>query len=175
VRAACSHPYPQVRRLDTAIPKRTVRWKNRSSQQIAPPVPPHPSPMNLGLPESCRRFPLSPSEGERAGVRGPPWGSGAQSAAVCRGVLSPRRGSHAVRRLSFPNVLALPTRGRRCSLSFGERAGVRGNESAKPPMAAVSQLLALGLRIGRRCQEWRAVPMSGGRISGKDERGRALC
>ena len=36
-----------------------------------------PSPLNLGSPESCRRFPLSPSEGERAGVRGPSSTSGA--------------------------------------------------------------------------------------------------
>src|ERR1039457_866187 len=40
-------------------------------------------PLNLGLPQSCRRFSLSPSEGERAGVRGPSWGSGAQSASEC--------------------------------------------------------------------------------------------
>src|ERR1035441_1205441 len=33
---------------------------------------------------------LSPSEGERAGVRGPSWGSGAQSTSKCRSVLSPR-------------------------------------------------------------------------------------
>jgi DNA-binding response OmpR family regulator len=39
-----------------------------------------PIPKNIGSPESCRRFPLSPSEGERAGVRGLTWGSGAQSA-----------------------------------------------------------------------------------------------
>ncbi|MGD0262633.1 MAG: aminotransferase class I/II-fold pyridoxal phosphate-dependent enzyme [Verrucomicrobiota bacterium] len=46
-------------------------------------------PLNLP-PESCRRFPLSPSEGERAGERGPslPRGSGPQSASSCRGVLS---------------------------------------------------------------------------------------
>jgi YVTN family beta-propeller protein len=47
-------------------------------------------PLNLDSPESWRRFPLSPSEGERAGVRGPllPGGSGAQSASNGRGVLS---------------------------------------------------------------------------------------
>jgi DNA-binding response OmpR family regulator len=39
-----------------------------------------PSHLNVGSPESCRRFPLSPAEGERAGVRGPSWSSGAQSA-----------------------------------------------------------------------------------------------
>ena len=40
--------------------------------------------MSLDLPESCRRFPLSPSEGERAGERGPslPGGSGAQRRAA---------------------------------------------------------------------------------------------
>ena len=43
--------------------------------------------MNLGLPESCRRFSLSPSGGEKAGVRGPSWGLGAQSASNGRGVL----------------------------------------------------------------------------------------
>jgi Cu+-exporting ATPase len=39
-------------------------------------------PMTFGLPESSRRFPLSPSEGERAGERGPslPGDSGAKSA-----------------------------------------------------------------------------------------------
>jgi len=51
-------------------------------------------PMSFDSPASCRRFSLSPSEGERAGVRGPSWGSGEQSAPVCRGGLSPflRRG-----------------------------------------------------------------------------------
>jgi DNA-binding response OmpR family regulator len=39
-----------------------------------------PIPMNVGSPEICQRFPLSPSEGERAGVPGLTWGSGAQSA-----------------------------------------------------------------------------------------------
>src|ERR1039458_4448121 len=38
---------------------------------------------SLGSPENCRRFPLSPSEGERAGVRDQPWDSGAQSALIC--------------------------------------------------------------------------------------------
>ena len=49
-----------------------------------------PPPMNLDSPESGRGFSLSPSEGERAGERGPspPWGSPAQSASKCRGVLS---------------------------------------------------------------------------------------
>ena len=28
-------------------------------------------PMNLGLPERCRQFPLSPAEGERVAERGP--------------------------------------------------------------------------------------------------------
>ena len=46
-------------------------------------------PMSLDSPESCRRFSLSPSEGERAGVRGPtlPRGSEAQYASHGRGVL----------------------------------------------------------------------------------------
>jgi hypothetical protein len=49
--------------------------------------------MNLGLPESWRRFPLglkSRPVGTSEGVRGPslPWGSGAQSASECRGVLT---------------------------------------------------------------------------------------
>ena len=47
--------------------------------------------MNLGSPESCRRFPPSPSEGDRAGLRGPPspWRSGAQCASSCRGIFTP--------------------------------------------------------------------------------------
>jgi len=45
-------------------------------------------PLNLGSPASCRGFSLSPSEGERAGVRGPSWGSGAQRASDGRAVLS---------------------------------------------------------------------------------------
>jgi hypothetical protein len=51
----------------------------------------HPLPLNLRSPETGRRFPLSPSEGERAGERGLllPEGSGAQSASNGRGVLSP--------------------------------------------------------------------------------------
>ena len=50
--------------------------------------------MNLASPESCGRFPLSPSEGERAGVRGPFWplGSGARSASNGRGFLSSFQG-----------------------------------------------------------------------------------
>jgi hypothetical protein len=49
-------------------------------------------PLNLNLPVNCRRFPLSPSKGERAGERGPcrRWGSEAQSASNGRGILSPR-------------------------------------------------------------------------------------
>jgi len=45
---------------------------------------------NLDLPETCRRCSLSPSEGERAGLRGPRWlcASGAQSASNGRGVSS---------------------------------------------------------------------------------------
>jgi DNA-binding response OmpR family regulator len=39
-----------------------------------------PIPMNAGSPEMCRQFSLAPSEGERAGVRSPTWGSEAQSA-----------------------------------------------------------------------------------------------
>ena len=52
--------------------------------------------MNFGSPESRRRSPLSPSEGERAGVRGPPlpWGSGAQNASTCRGTLTLRNRQH---------------------------------------------------------------------------------
>ena len=46
-----------------------------------------PLPKNLGLPESCRRFSLSHSEGEKAGVKGPSWGLGAHSASNGRGVL----------------------------------------------------------------------------------------
>ena len=46
--------------------------------------------MTLGLSESCRRFPLSPSEGERAGVRGASLPSGAESASSGPGVLSRR-------------------------------------------------------------------------------------
>ena len=45
-------------------------------------------PMSLNSPESCRRFPLAPSEGERTGVRGPFRGSGALSASKGRAVLS---------------------------------------------------------------------------------------
>jgi DNA-binding response OmpR family regulator len=41
-----------------------------------------PIPTNVASPASSRRFPLSPSEGERARVRGPTWGSGAQSASA---------------------------------------------------------------------------------------------
>ena len=32
-----------------------------------------PLPVRLVSPKTCRRLPLSPSEGERAGVRGPHW------------------------------------------------------------------------------------------------------
>ena len=47
-------------------------------------------PLTPDSPMTCRRFPLSPSEGERAGVRGPRWlwSSGAQTASNGRGVLS---------------------------------------------------------------------------------------
>jgi hypothetical protein len=50
-------------------------------------------PLSPGSPESCRRFPLSPSEGERAGVRGPTYGSGMQRASESRGGLSSPRGT----------------------------------------------------------------------------------
>jgi hypothetical protein len=65
-------------------------------------------PMNLGSHETCRRFPLSPSEGERVGERGPPlpWGSGAQSASNCRGGSHPAR-HHCAAMLPFLSVLAL--------------------------------------------------------------------
>src|SRR5208337_4370126 len=39
---------------------------------------------NVGSPESCRRLPLSPSEGERVEERGPTWGSERQNASECR-------------------------------------------------------------------------------------------
>jgi 2-hydroxyglutaryl-CoA dehydratase, D-component len=47
-------------------------------------------PTNLDSPESSRRDSLSPSEGERAGVRGPfsPWGSGMRDASKGQGALS---------------------------------------------------------------------------------------
>jgi hypothetical protein len=47
-------------------------------------------PTNLDSPESSRRLSLSPSEGERAGVRGPfsPWGSGVRDVSKGRGALS---------------------------------------------------------------------------------------
>ena len=47
-------------------------------------------PMTVGLPEDCRQLPLSPSEGERAGVRGPPLplDSAAQAALSVRDTLS---------------------------------------------------------------------------------------
>jgi hypothetical protein len=77
--------------------------------------------MNLGSPEGRQRFSLSPSEGERAGVRDPTGGPGGQSASVCRGVLSPRAGrgpgSTAVELRNFPRktrrLLPLLPRGRR--------------------------------------------------------------
>ena len=47
-------------------------------------------PVSLSMSESCRRFPLSPSEGERAGVRSAPSPSVAQSAPNGQGVLSRR-------------------------------------------------------------------------------------
>ncbi len=50
-------------------------------------------PMNLVVPEGCRQFPLSPSEGERAGVRAPTRDSGAQSASKGRGILSQVQGA----------------------------------------------------------------------------------
>ena len=73
-------------------------------------------PLSLGSPESCRRFPLSPSEGERAGVRGPTWGSGAQSAAKCRRVLSQRAGVRGKR----------PAECRETSLNCKRTGAVRG-------------------------------------------------
>ena len=61
---------------------RPEAWARSISPAARPDLP-----LNLGSPESCRRFPLSPSEGEGRG-EGPTWGSGAQSASECRG-LSP--------------------------------------------------------------------------------------
>jgi hypothetical protein len=96
-------------------------------------------PMNLRLPEICRRFSLSPSEGERAGVRGPSWGSGVQSASACRGILSP---------------------------SDGERDGVRGPTSIPRPFpvqACGSGLLSLsGCELA--LQHPGPAPRPGGRL-----------
>jgi rRNA maturation RNase YbeY len=47
-------------------------------------------PLNPGAPESSRRYPISPSEAEGAGVRGSTPASGAPSASRCRGLLSLR-------------------------------------------------------------------------------------
>ena len=59
-----------------------------SRKEIALRVEAQARPMSLSLPESCRRLPLSPSEGERAGVRGPslPGSSAAQGALPIRGI-----------------------------------------------------------------------------------------
>ena len=46
-------------------------------------------PLNLGSPESCRGFPLSPSEGERVGERGPYWPLGISGRRIHWGLLSP--------------------------------------------------------------------------------------
>jgi DNA-binding response OmpR family regulator len=54
-----------------------ARMLSQRGTQAKPPVP-----TNVASPVSSRRFPLSPSEGERAGVRGPTWGSGPQSASA---------------------------------------------------------------------------------------------
>jgi len=74
-----------------------LRRANRAGQEATQhvigadhPKPATALPMNLGSPESCRRFPLSPSEGERLGERGPTWASRTQSASGCRAGLSRR-------------------------------------------------------------------------------------
>ena len=68
------------------------------ADQSPPPAPPSP--------QNCRPFSLSPSEGERAGVRGPssPSGSGTPSASSLPGSLSPSQGERAgVRGPSSPS------------------------------------------------------------------------
>ena len=60
-------------------------------------------PLNLGSPESCRRFPLSLSEGERAEVRGLIWGfRDAKRVRIQGGSLLPARRSRAGKSLEKP-------------------------------------------------------------------------
>ena len=75
-------------------------------------------PMNRASPESRGRFPLSPSEEERVGVRGPPWDSGTQSASECRGILSPLDGNIGVWTFWISQPEGLPEGSRRSPRVF---------------------------------------------------------
>src|ERR1035441_5370433 len=95
------HKYMWARlSLEERVRERRLSFSARTPDTLArQPAgrPPHTaaSRIILGLfrmkpesPKTCRRFPLSSSEGERAGARGPLGGCGAQSASKSRGLLS---------------------------------------------------------------------------------------
>src|ERR1017187_306910 len=97
VRIAASHTCQsgawRLCHLNNAPLAHRKSWRLRAHSRTAPEV--FSLPLNLGLPASCRRFPLSPSSSERVGERGPcwAWGSGPQSASNGRGVLSRGEGT----------------------------------------------------------------------------------
>ena len=124
-------------------------------------------PLNLDSPENWRRFPLSPSEGERVGERGPflPGSSGAQSASNGRGVLSlaPQAGRcPATRGASAKKRPALP------GASYGYRRGRLGQcarpccslRASRHPLAAAHSPLLL----------WRRGPGRGGTLRERQSR-----
>ena len=137
-----------------------------------PPVPEVFSlPLNLGSPETCQRFSLSPSEGERAGVRSPrgPWRSEqgrASLACPALGIASRKRG----RRDILPYVELKEERETAPRLVNSEmlvraRAGGRQAKSSLPPWLC-SQPQSLKFDVSRGGGRGLRRPQPSGTICG---------
>ena len=114
------------------------------------------------VPQSDRVSPLSPSEGERAGVRGPSWASEAQSASECRGeglVHRPEPRRETVETTQYPLPLEVFIHGALCvaysgqcltSEALGGRSANRGEcaQACRMPyeLIADGKLVPLGDR-----------------------------
>ena len=114
------------------------------------------------VPQSDRVSPLSPSEGERAGVRGPTWASEAQSASECRGeglVHRPEPRRETVETTQYPLPLEVFIHGALCvaysgqcltSEALGGRSANRGEcaQACRMPYELISdgKLVPLGDR-----------------------------
>ena len=114
------------------------------------------------VPQSDRVSPLSPSDGERAGVRGPTWASEAQSASECRGeglVHRPEPRRETVETTQYPLPLEVFIHGALCvaysgqcltSEALGGRSANRGEcaQACRMPYELISdgKLVPLGDR-----------------------------
>jgi len=83
-------------------------------------------PMNLASPKSCRRFPLAPSEGERAGVRGKK-----------RSLIAPRTANSLGKRPPAETRPRNPLRRRRAVGRASRKRKARPRAIAAPPVQAI--------------------------------------